>query len=977
MGGGLLAGGSSCISLLEHSIVRQNHAIEDIYGGGLGGGIIVFGNATVLIDNSVVHGNVASQYGGGVSAQGNATVLVKNGSSILGNMANATGGGFDIAHYSHIQINDSIVQDNYAARGTSSHGGGLYLWDDCIVTVRNSKFLSNKADGSGGAFYISDSAHVSIVDSVFRSNNASEGDGGAILASGRSNVSIEASSFVRNAANAQGKPVATSSGGALCAIANATVVISNRSTFYKNKVLAGYGGGALAAWFNSVITIIGQTNISENTAWLGHGGGVLLGESARVTVSDGSTLVRNTATGPNAKGGGVSTILEGKTVAVLRDVTFSGNSAAYLGDDIHAVGDQSLDLSNSNINAACESVFWTRTERCLLGEVRDARTQTCQLCQGPLAYSLNPKMTTCDKCPDNANCSLGHLIVPLPGFWHSSLNSTRIHRCPRGDSCTQGFKPTNTCTTGYNPTSESLEQCANGYFGHVCASCDVGSGYGSYKPFHCKECSGVVYAAAVYATGGLALLFFMAWTVKSTLRDNARGNVEVCAADYIKVLVRHGQYLLIMSNLTIDWPPALASIFKFCAWFFSFNSSGLVSLDCILSSSGNIPLAIRVLLVYLFAPFGFMLLLVLGWVFAYARDVGLRNWNSEASNRCKTVVKVCLLITMVFFYPSWVRVGVSFFACYDLDNIIDGRDPYPQYAMANAPHGYWVADMKQACFEGWHLTWALGLGLPCIVGFCIGVPLGIWLLLLFNRERLDDPHFKQVAGFLYQGYRNPCFFWESVSLVQMMVQVVIAVFSFSALGPFYSALLLNISFAVFIILLLLFSPHDGRDSSSIAGGNNRTGSSSGLAVQVTIKVTPPTAVNTSSVLHRRQRFGGRRQLSITHLLSMNVLYFTTCFILTLFSSDWKGDTARGEAHELYASVVGVIAVVLNGVFMMYGLLQAVVLGWQRAAHSRTWSRVCVAFDCVVTWAAHVHDVLSERLEQLFIHATLGLPCMRD
>ena len=48
----------------------------------------------------------------------------------------------------------------------------------------------------------------------------------------------------------------------------------------------------------------------------------------------------------------------------------------------------------------------------------------------------------------------------------------------------------------------------------------------------------------------------------------------------------------------------------------------------------------------------------------------------------------------------------------------------------------------------------MALGLPCIVLFCVGVPLSSFLYLRKNKAQLGEPLFAARYSFLYQDYRR-------------------------------------------------------------------------------------------------------------------------------------------------------------------------------------------------------------------------------
>jgi hypothetical protein len=300
---------------------------------------------------------------------------------------------------------------------------------------------------------------------------------------------------------------------------------------------------------------------------------------------------------------------------------------------------------------------------------------------------------------------------------------------------------------------------------------------------------------------------------------------------------------------------------------FQASSSAVVSLDCLLSGAG-LPLAIKRSLVYLATPVVLLAAVILvqeGIVrpafrllhkpFQYARSV---------------VATVSVLVVMFFFYPQLVRLSLSFFACLPLDRA-DSPAPHPEYTVANASHGYWVYDIQQPCYKGWHLVWALAMGVPCVLLFCFGVPAVIALSLCINRSRLQSQRCKAHVGFLYHNYKESRFYWEVVSTLQLGLLVAIAVFTFT-LGAHYSALLLLVLFTIMLFVTYACRP---------------------LAFRA---------------LHRAQ------------LTSLGLMLITVMAAMSLFEVDTV------TAPELYGDIIGVIVAVANVAYMLWCLFKAVVLG---------------------------------------------------
>ncbi len=118
------------------------------------------------------------------------------------------------------------------------------------ITIENSQFINNH--GYMGVAISSDSGFVSIKDSLFQGNLASEGYGGAIYNHKSNHIEIENSSFIQNSAK---------SGGVI--FNDESTVTFTNSLFYANS--ASDFGGAIANSYGSTTNIINCT-FHQNTA---------------------------------------------------------------------------------------------------------------------------------------------------------------------------------------------------------------------------------------------------------------------------------------------------------------------------------------------------------------------------------------------------------------------------------------------------------------------------------------------------------------------------------------------------------------------------------------------------------------------------------------------------------------------------------------------------------------------------------------
>jgi hypothetical protein len=247
----------------------------------------------------------------------------------------------------------------------------------------------------------------------------------------------------------------------------------------------------------------------------------------------------------------------------------------------------------------------------------------------------------------------------------------------------------------------------------------------------------------------------------------------------------------------------------------------------------------------------------------------------------RSVWSVCALVCLSFFLPSLVRIGLGFFACISIDK------PGSQYATANAKHGYFASSIQQACYAGWHRKYALSLGVVTCVMFCVGIPVGLWVLLYRNRSKVDASTPSRLS-FLFRAHHPQRYYYEVVITLQILAGMAISVFSLS-LGSYCSLLLLNTAFVLFGSMELIFKPY---------------------------------------MCRLVQRMS---------LLSCACLYFTTQMNLTLITN------GSVTAPTTYAEFAGALGMLVNLLFVSTCLAFMVSHSPAAKAASKLWARVMVCF----------------------------------
>ncbi|CAM9812841.1 unnamed protein product, partial [Ascophyllum nodosum] len=278
-----------------------------------GGGAATFVNAEVNISNCDFIKNSA-QVAGGALYGGNATKLNINGCTFEGNSAVGVGGA--VAASSATFGGGTELRGNNA----SSHGGGIFLWDDkgkgifndftcafnaageyggCmygvgIAVINDDAVMQGNLAEYGGCIYAFSNSDIEVAGGTFKECRSS-GNGGFLFARDGAEVKITGGNIVNNLADRRGAGVYSS--GPSFELGGSNVIITG-GTFDSNKALEL--GGALVAWGTPTTITVKGGNFKNNTGQF-HGGFVFLEEGASISC-ERATIVENHA---GDQGGGV------------------------------------------------------------------------------------------------------------------------------------------------------------------------------------------------------------------------------------------------------------------------------------------------------------------------------------------------------------------------------------------------------------------------------------------------------------------------------------------------------------------------------------------------------------------------------------------------------------------------------------------------------------------------------------------------
>ena len=313
-GGGIfIDGGNKGMTIeIDNNKIKNNKAN---YGGG-----IRLSNTTLEMHSDSIVGNIANNSGGGVYNHSNSSFTMKGG-TITDNTANQYGGGVYNGH-TFILENGTISNNKTTASTTSSHfgGGGIYNGKNFTCTggtisnnasnahgggvenylgsavIRNATIESNTAKAYGGGVFNNTSDTLLLVDALITNNTATSWGGGIYNINGL--LTITNTIITENAALSGGGVYYTTGTNATM---NASTVSKNRADIgggiYGYTNVSGTTGRSISFTMNGGI-------VTENTAGT-NGGGVFFGRNVdyESTFTMNDAIVTENTAGTN--GGGV------------------------------------------------------------------------------------------------------------------------------------------------------------------------------------------------------------------------------------------------------------------------------------------------------------------------------------------------------------------------------------------------------------------------------------------------------------------------------------------------------------------------------------------------------------------------------------------------------------------------------------------------------------------------------------------------
>lgn len=216
-------------------------------------------------------------------------------------------------------------------------GGAIFAESDVVISGSNILFEENKTTGNtsaGGAIYVISGANLNVSGATFKNNSSSIG--GAIYSDGDNDVTIGSNtSFIGNEGGYT---------GAVHQMYDSTLTISGSDIVFDGNKGTAADGGAGEIYTLGTTYISGAT-FKNNTA-VKHAGAIMA--AGKLTIGANTKFTNNTA---GEKGGAIYMGLNNLTFDLSSSdvVTFSGNTAGGVGNDIYLEKDTTMNIKGGEV----------------------------------------------------------------------------------------------------------------------------------------------------------------------------------------------------------------------------------------------------------------------------------------------------------------------------------------------------------------------------------------------------------------------------------------------------------------------------------------------------------------------------------------------------------------------------------------------------------------------------------------------------
>eukprot|EP00004_Rigifila_ramosa_P014638 TRINITY_DN3345_c0_g1_i6.p1 TRINITY_DN3345_c0_g1~~TRINITY_DN3345_c0_g1_i6.p1 ORF type:complete len:1852 (+),score=332.85 TRINITY_DN3345_c0_g1_i6:629-5557(+) len=407
---------------------------------------------------------------------------------------------------------------------------------------------------------------------------------------------------------------------------------------------------------------------------------------------------------------------------------------------------------------------------CRPGYLISGSTATCQQCDAN-TFNPSPNADSCTPCPRNAVSPSGSTqladCVCLGGYYavFDGASSFECVECPTGAVCVNsGIQP----RPGYfqppgetgpprlyecpNPAACLADgNCAEGYRGVLCAACDTG--YASVVESTCAACPNRAASVVLLLVSLGVLAIGMAILIRSSQHERSKVSIG------LKIFISFLQTVAFVGAFGLPFPSVASGAFQVLT--VSTASSRMFSIECVFGSD-----FISHLIFTMCLP-----AIVLSCVLVVHFGAQLARGHISLGDQWKTAVLVVLYV----LHPSITQQVLKIYPCVDV-----GGDSFLE------------ADVTISCSSS-RYTAARAAASVFLVVYCVGMLVGLFLLLRRNAPHFSDPSHEVTAQyrFLIGGLSSEHYFWEIAVTTRKLLIVLFSVFLSDSLQIFAALLLIT------------------------------------------------------------------------------------------------------------------------------------------------------------------------------------------
>ena len=205
--------------------------------------------------------------------------------------------------------------------------------------------------------------------------------------------------------------------------------------------------------------------------------------------------------------------------------------------------------------------------------------------------------------------------------------------------------------------------------------------------------------------------------------------------------------------MTIPWPANYLALFRVMSLVSSAGEE-FIDIQCALETP--VPIAhieYATTLMYALMPPLLVILSVLFWKYIGSRYV--------PPNRVRPMMTGTIVLLLYLIFPSVSGKVIGLWKCENIENV----------------GSVFVVDPETLCTDDTHRMWIGLVGVPSVLLYVMGLPLGALLTLYKFRNKLDEINTRIRFGLLYDGFNRENYMHEFWVALRKVLVIIIGIFS--------------------------------------------------------------------------------------------------------------------------------------------------------------------------------------------------------